>query len=776
MKAWIYFCVAVLALAVIVRTSGQVRPGGGGSTSSGSVTGSYNFAGGQFTVANNTNVSLNPVIAQLGTNKAATNVSMVYTSSAFPSLVKNNGTITLMFPGQLTNWTGVSFTGFTTGLTNNGTIASTNLAANAIVTSPVFRGASHADFAIGSSLTATITMRGTNYKFQDRMSNNTPVSAAVFDAAGTLYEGPLSSGAGTGDFKADGSVPMTGGFNGGNQSVSNVSSFNGVTKATNLTAGLDLNFYSSGAGMVSLADSNGINGKQVATVDLTTTPPTWTWNAAQTFSGAATLDSPITRALTNVGAGMAWNGSQLSASGDGSALTNIADSALASYLNVAGIPTLALWLSGDMLTNYAVGDAVTNANGYGLSATSTVTDGPRKVVSPNTGRYGLGYYGTNYLSAMFATSLNSNATIFIAYEATNRHALGDKYLFGGRTSQLLFGDGLATDANRFVIWFDSTTGLKTAHNFNELQYPRSLSNTVTSVSGMLFEKGTNPWPLRVYQTLNEFTTATMFTNRMDFTDGSQPCIIGSGLGGVTSTTYGFRGIIHEVIVFTNAIASQDYARISTYLRKKYQVRTPPYYMADGDMGFVGGAMGVDEKFVSPVMFELSKMFLPCSQTISASTVRTRAAMENDATNAVSAQLQKSYSPMRSDNLYLLYYGGREMVQGTNGADAWWHTSNAMFRAKSAGWKVPVFTQLPNGSNEVERATYNASARQYAHLVGNVLVDLESLPFTNPTDITNSLYYASDTASGYVPTTYFSKILTQFITEKLRTICTTNLIP
>lgn len=446
------------------------------------------------------------------------------------------------------------------------------------------------------------------------------------------------------------------------------------------------------------------------------------------------------------------------------------------YTQIAG---LAMAATGDDLSNYVAGAFITNWPTFGLALTGTTANGPIKAISPLNGKPGAYFYKTNYL--LFhppATNINYGCAIFIAYESTNASGLGNRYLLSGNGSHMVAW-GQAT-VNTYAAWWNSGSGIYTdPYAATEVRWPNTsaFSTRCVQVCGMLFEAGSLTWPKRAYVSINDNIVSSTYTNvALNLIRSGATTIGGAGFA-PGNGTYGIDGLISEIVVYTNAISQTDFNRIVSYLNWKYKSSPiPSYAMMDGDMGFIGGAMGTDEKQVAPVFHQLDYLFRPHDVSISASTIRSLANIQADATNTASGTLAQKYFAARSDHLYLLYYGGAYLQTGL-AADLWPITSNCMARARSQGYKVPAFTMLPQGgTNDTERIAYNDYVRRDWPHCANVLVDFQDLTFTTSTDYTNTIYYTTDTVNGYVPTSYNSIRLSKFILDKLRPICSTNTIP
>lgn len=446
------------------------------------------------------------------------------------------------------------------------------------------------------------------------------------------------------------------------------------------------------------------------------------------------------------------------------------------YTQIAG---LAMSATGDDLSNYVAGAFITNWPTFGLALTGTTANGPIKAISPLNGKPGAYFYKTNYL--LFhppATNINYGCTIFMVFESTNQIGLGNRYLLSGNTSHLVH-QGPAT-FNAVTAWWNSGSGTITDPWVSTLaDYPQTsaFSTRAVQTCGMLFEAGSLTWPKRAYVSINDNIVSSTYTNvALNLIRSGATTIGGAGFA-PGNGTYGIDGLVSEIVVYTNAISQTDFNRIVSYLNWKYKgPPAPSYVMMDGDMGFIGGAMGADEKQVAPVFHQLDYLLRPHDNTLSASTVRTIAQIQADATNTASGTLAQKYFSARPDHLYLLYFGGDYLQTGLASA-LWPLTSNCMAKAKSQGYKVPAFTMLPQGgTNDVERLAYNDYVRLNWPHCANLLIDFQDLTFTASTDYTNTTYYSSDTVHGYVPTSYNSIRLSKFILDKLRPICSTNTIP
>jgi hypothetical protein len=106
---------------------------------------------------------------------------------------------------------------------------------------------------------------------------------------------------------------------------------------------------------------------------------------------------------------------------------------------------------------------------------------------------------------------------------------------------------------------------------------------------------------------------------------------------------------------------------------------------------------------------------------------------------------------------------------------WFYLGQSMATAKSIGYKTIAITLLPSGStNDTQRLLYNDIVRTQWPTVADILVDLTTLPFTAPTDYTNSTYYIG--SSGfYYPSLFNSTQCSELILRAIRLLSTTNLI-
>jgi hypothetical protein len=416
------------------------------------------------------------------------------------------------------------------------------------------------------------------------------------------------------------------------------------------------------------------------------------------------------------------------------------------------------------------GDAVTNWTGLGTSLTNSSANAPI-VATRDNGYKAAKFQGTSYLKFPSSSVMNSNLTVFIVLEATNSWGLGDKYLLSGASSALWWGNAVS-QGNRLSLAPLDGGGL--GINYCTLTYPPTLSATATTTLYCQWKYGATNVPERVLVGVNKTVQAYTWTNGVLSWPLSGQTYIGTASWSPGSDN-GIYGWIHEIAIFTNALPVNSIGEIAAYLTAKYSTGDLGYLYADGDMGFIGGAMEANAKIYAPVFTLFNNSLLPHNSGIAASTVRLLTDIQVTATNRETGVLALYNYPGIKDKIYLLYYGGRDL-QTTNAAYLWPILSNCMASAKSQGYIVPVFTQLPQGgTNDVERLEYNRLAALHWPHCGTFLVDLQSLPFTSSTDYTNTIYYGPDTSNGYVPGPFMSTIVEAFLQKLMKPFLSTDIV-
>ncbi len=415
------------------------------------------------------------------------------------------------------------------------------------------------------------------------------------------------------------------------------------------------------------------------------------------------------------------------------------------------------------LESYAIGAPITSWNGLVGSATSTTANGPKLDVGSN-GFRGARFYGTNYLTFTAPAAMNTNCTVFIVLEGNSGLDVGQKGLLSGATTQI-YWDSHSTSMELVAILTNSVTFSITA--------PIPVSNPGRYVVYFNFGFGDTNYPNKINFGLNKAVMPISYPiQKLDWQGGGVTSI-GSATWSLTGGS-GITGMIYELAIYTNSLSSDKAQEIIENLRNKYSCKDPSYVYLDGDQGLIGGAMGTSEKQYAPVYHQLNKMFLDHSGGITASTLRALSDIGTAATNLTSGVLPLAYFPGRDDHLYLVYYGETYLL-GSNAASLWPILSNCMAVAKSQGYIVPAMTLFPaGGTNDAERLLYNSWVRQYWPNCASALVDFMQLPFTAPTDYTNSTYYLND-SGPYIPSRTQSIAASQFLMRTIKSMCSTNLV-
>lgn len=437
-------------------------------------------------------------------------------------------------------------------------------------------------------------------------------------------------------------------------------------------------------------------------------------------------------------------------------------------IDYAAFPGLLTAVTSESITN-AVGTTITNWNYLGVAFTNLYTNvtgfPPTVQLSSVNGRKGVWFDQTNKMGCPVTSEMNSNCTIFIAGTFTNMDQNIRRYILSGPSNGGIMNEFDNASGKYFFVWVN-------ANDVNMDSFPLVSGESRGETRFFRFE------------TANDYTKSI----QIGFNQSIQPCTwsgasinwAGNGwlaLGSLSGVSdRGWVGLIQEVVIYTNALNMADCLTINNYLCKKYQVVPKGYLTCDGDQTLIGGAMSPTSKQYAPAYNQLIKY--AGSNIVAgalASTLRSIASIQTHTTNTSSGALAVGFHPTSCDSVYLLCFGSAQISLGNYTASTLFPIlSNCMACARANNWIVPAIT-LPPGclTNDVERLSYNSMVRQWWPTFADCLIDLNTLPFTQPTDVTNSTYYVNDGGTIYCPTEIQSQVFARYIMQKLKPLVSTH---